>query len=30
VLRIEGGRVAEISSFAFPGLLAAFELPPTL
>jgi len=30
VLRIEGGRVAEISSFAFPGLFRAFGLPPTL
>jgi RNA polymerase sigma-70 factor (ECF subfamily) len=30
VLRIEGERVAEISSFAFPGLFAAFGLPPTL
>jgi RNA polymerase sigma-70 factor, ECF subfamily len=30
VLRIEGGRVAEISSFVFPGLFPAFGLPPTL
>jgi RNA polymerase sigma-70 factor, ECF subfamily len=30
VLRIEGGRVAEISSFVFPGLLPAFGLPPSL
>ena len=28
VLRIEGGRVAEISSFVFPGLFPAFGLPP--
>jgi RNA polymerase sigma-70 factor, ECF subfamily len=30
VLRIEGGYVAEISSFVFPGLLPAFGLPPKL
>jgi RNA polymerase sigma-70 factor (ECF subfamily) len=30
VLRIDGGRVAEISSFVFPGLFPAFGLPPTL
>jgi RNA polymerase sigma-70 factor (ECF subfamily) len=30
LLRIEGGRVAEISSFVFPGLFPAFGLPPTL
>lgn len=30
VLRIEGGRVAEITSFVFPELFAAFGLPPTL
>jgi RNA polymerase sigma-70 factor (ECF subfamily) len=30
VLRIEGGRVAEITSFVFPGLFPAFGLPPTL
>jgi RNA polymerase sigma-70 factor, ECF subfamily len=30
VLRIEGGRVGEISSFVFPGLFPAFGLPPTL
>jgi RNA polymerase sigma-70 factor, ECF subfamily len=30
VLRIEGGRVVEISSFVFPGLLPAFGLPPSL
>jgi RNA polymerase sigma-70 factor, ECF subfamily len=30
VLWIEGGRVAEISSFVFPGLLPAFGLPPSL
>ena len=30
VLRIEGGCVAEISSFVFPGLLPAFGLPPSL
>jgi RNA polymerase sigma-70 factor, ECF subfamily len=30
VLRIEGGQVAEISSFVFPRLLAAFGLPPSL
>jgi RNA polymerase sigma-70 factor, ECF subfamily len=30
VLRIEGGRVAEISSFVFPGLFPAFGLPPKL
>jgi RNA polymerase sigma-70 factor (ECF subfamily) len=28
VLRIEGGRVAEITSFVFPGLFPAFGLPP--
>jgi RNA polymerase sigma-70 factor (ECF subfamily) len=30
VLRIEGGRIAEISSFVFPGLFPAFGLPPKL
>jgi RNA polymerase sigma-70 factor (ECF subfamily) len=30
VLRIEGGRVAEITSFVFPGLFPAFGLPPKL
>jgi RNA polymerase sigma-70 factor, ECF subfamily len=30
VLRIDGGRVAEITSFVFPGLFPAFGLPPTL
>jgi RNA polymerase sigma-70 factor (ECF subfamily) len=30
VLRIEGGRIAEINSFVFPGLLSAFGLPPSL
>ena len=30
VLRIEGGRVAEIDSFLFPELFPAFGLPPTL
>ena len=30
VLRIEGGRVAEITSFVFPELFPAFGLPPTL
>jgi RNA polymerase sigma-70 factor (ECF subfamily) len=30
VLRIEGERVAEITSFVFPGLFPAFGLPPTL
>lgn len=30
VLRIEDGRVAEITSFVFPGLFPAFGLPPTL
>jgi RNA polymerase sigma-70 factor, ECF subfamily len=30
VLRIEGGRVAEITSFVFPGLFPAFGLPSTL
>jgi RNA polymerase sigma-70 factor, ECF subfamily len=30
VLRIEGGRVAEINSFVFPGLFPAFGLPPKL
>jgi RNA polymerase sigma-70 factor, ECF subfamily len=30
VLRIEGGRVAEITSFVFPGLFPAFGLPPAL
>jgi RNA polymerase sigma-70 factor (ECF subfamily) len=30
VLRIEGGYVAEISSFVFPGLFPAFGLPPSL
>jgi RNA polymerase sigma-70 factor, ECF subfamily len=29
VLRIEGGRVAEISSFVLPELFPAFGLPPT-
>jgi RNA polymerase sigma-70 factor (ECF subfamily) len=29
-LRIEGGRVAEISSFVFPDLFPAFGLPPKL
>jgi RNA polymerase sigma-70 factor (ECF subfamily) len=30
VLRIEGGRVAEITSFVLPELFPAFGLPPTL
>ncbi len=30
VLRIEGGQVAEITSFVSPGLFPAFGLPPTL
>jgi RNA polymerase sigma-70 factor, ECF subfamily len=30
VLRIEGGRVAEITSFVFPRLVRAFGLPPKL
>jgi RNA polymerase sigma-70 factor (ECF subfamily) len=30
VLRIEGGCVAEISSFVFPALFPAFGLPPSL
>jgi RNA polymerase sigma-70 factor, ECF subfamily len=30
VLRIEGGQVAEITSFVFPELFPAFSLPPTL
>jgi hypothetical protein len=30
VLRIEGGRVTEITSFVFPGLFPAFGLPPAL
>jgi RNA polymerase sigma-70 factor (ECF subfamily) len=30
VLRVEEGRVAEITSFVFPGLFPAFGLPPTL
>jgi RNA polymerase sigma-70 factor, ECF subfamily len=30
VLRLEGGRVAAIDSFVFPGLFPAFGLPPTL
>jgi RNA polymerase sigma-70 factor, ECF subfamily len=30
VLRVEGGRVAEISSFVFPELFPAFGLPPKL
>jgi RNA polymerase sigma-70 factor (ECF subfamily) len=30
VLRIEGGRIAEITSFVSPGLFPAFGLPPTL
>jgi RNA polymerase sigma-70 factor (ECF subfamily) len=30
VLRLESGRVAEITSFVFPELFAAFGLPPTL
>jgi RNA polymerase sigma-70 factor (ECF subfamily) len=30
VLRIEGGRVAEITSFVFPRLFRAFGLPPKL
>ena len=30
VLRFEGGLVAEITSFVFPELFAAFELPPKL
>jgi RNA polymerase sigma-70 factor (ECF subfamily) len=30
VLRIEGGRVAEISTFVYPELFPAFGLPPTL
>jgi RNA polymerase sigma-70 factor (ECF subfamily) len=28
VLRIEDRRIAEIASFAFPGLFSAFGLPP--
>jgi RNA polymerase sigma-70 factor, ECF subfamily len=28
VLRVEGGRIAEIGSFVLPGLFAAFGLPP--
>jgi RNA polymerase sigma-70 factor (ECF subfamily) len=30
VLRIDGGRIAEITSFVFPGLFRAFALPLTL
>ncbi len=30
VLRIEGGRIAEINSFVFPELFPAFGLPPKL
>jgi len=30
VLRIEGGRIAEITSFVFPRLFRAFGLPPNL
>jgi RNA polymerase sigma-70 factor, ECF subfamily len=30
VLRIEGGRIAEITSFLFPGLFPAFDLPAAL
>jgi RNA polymerase sigma-70 factor (ECF subfamily) len=30
VLTIEGGHVAEITSFVFPGWFAAFGLPVTL
>jgi RNA polymerase sigma-70 factor (ECF subfamily) len=30
VLRVEDGHVAEISSFVFPELFPAFELPPAL
>jgi RNA polymerase sigma-70 factor, ECF subfamily len=30
VLRIERGRVAEITSFVFPELFPMFGLPPTL
>jgi len=30
VLRIDDGRIAEITSFVFPGLFEAFGLPPTL
>ena len=30
LLRIEDGRIAEISSFVFPDLFPAFGLPPTL
>jgi RNA polymerase sigma-70 factor, ECF subfamily len=30
VLRIEDGRIAEISSFIYPGLFPAFDLPTTL
>jgi RNA polymerase sigma-70 factor, ECF subfamily len=30
VLRIEGGRIAEIASFVFPALFPAFGLPPAL
>ena len=30
VLRVEGGRVAEITSFVSPGLFPAFGLPPAL
>jgi RNA polymerase sigma-70 factor (ECF subfamily) len=30
VLRIEDGRIAEITTFASPGLFSTFGLPPTL
>jgi RNA polymerase sigma-70 factor (ECF subfamily) len=30
VLRIDDGRIAEITSFVLPGLFEAFGLPPTL
>ena len=30
VLRLEGGRVAEITTFVYPELFPAFGLPPKL
>ena len=30
VLAVEGGRIAEITSFVFPELFPAFGLPPAL
>jgi RNA polymerase sigma-70 factor (ECF subfamily) len=30
VLRIEGGRIAEINAFVLPGLFPRFGLPPAL